>query len=126
VNPMLRSTRIPTGRAGGRGGKSRFVKRLIVGSATTLLMSGGLGWAGLELAAGTAQAGAFHWCPGDPPPSYGNLHANPDWDTTVCHDYAFRGNQVMEGNPCTLPSFQWFMCPPGTTPMPLMPLIPNK
>jgi len=109
------------------------MRRLIVGLATTLLVSGGLGWAGLGLAAGTAHAGAFHWCPGDPPittlnPATGRglITINPDWDTTVCHDYAIRGNQVMEGNPCSLPQFQWFQCPPGTTPVPNMPLIPNK
>jgi hypothetical protein len=32
------------------------MKRMIVGFATALLVSGGLGLAGLELAAGTAQA----------------------------------------------------------------------
>jgi hypothetical protein len=105
------------------------MRRLIVGLATTLLVSGALGWAGLELAAGAAQAGAFHWCPGDPPPSRGALHANPDWDTTICHGYVFNGNQVQEDNVCSLPEFQWFQWfqwSPGTTPLPLMPLIPNK
>jgi hypothetical protein len=102
------------------------MRRLVVGLATTLPVSGGLGWAGLSLAAGTAHAGAFHWCPGDLPPSRGPLHANPDWDTTVCHDYIFNGNQVEEGVPCTLPTFQQFMCPPGTIPMQDMKPVPNK
>ena len=112
------------------------MKALVVGFATSLLVSGGLGLAGLGLAAGTAQAGAFHWCPGDPPitgytpdPATGHMISGPiypDWDTTVCHDYAIKGGQVLEGNPCNLPQFQWFQCPPGTTPVPQMPLIPNK
>jgi hypothetical protein len=40
------------------------MKRLIVGLATSVLVSGGLGLAGLG--AGTAQAytGPFRWCPG--------------------------------------------------------------
>jgi hypothetical protein len=96
--------------------------RIIAGA----LLSGAVAAVGVGLGAGTAHAGAFHWCPGDPPPSRGALHANPDWDMTVCHDYMFQGNQVLEGNPCSLPQFQWFQCPPGTTPVPQMPLIPNK
>jgi hypothetical protein len=67
---------------------------------------------------------------GPPPqavkPGGGYIPANPDWDTTVCHDYMIEGGQVKDGNPCMLPQFQWFQCPPGTTPAPLMPLIPNK
>ena len=114
------------------------MKRLVVGLTMAVLASGGLGLAGLDLAAGTAHAGAYHWCPGDPPitgfiPDPADpLHTvipgpiYPDWDTTVCHDYAIKGGQVLEGNPCNLPQFQWFQCPPGTTPVPQMPLIPNK
>jgi hypothetical protein len=41
-------------------------RTLITGIATAVLMSAGLGCAALELAAGTAHAGANHWCPGDP------------------------------------------------------------
>ena len=119
MNRMLRSTRTP----------SR--KRLSVGLATTLLVTGGLGWVVLGPAAGTARAGAFHWCPGDPlpkasKPGGGTITINPDWDTSVCHDYVIQGSQVQEGNPCSLPQFQWFQCPPGTTPVPQMPLIPNR
>ena len=112
------------------------MRRLIVGLVTTALVSGGLGWAGLELAAGSAHAGSFHWCPGDPPPKaavpnpngpgFVLAPINPAWDTTVCHDYVISGGQVQEGNACGLPQFQWFQCPPGTTPVPQMPLIPNK
>ena len=112
----------------------RNVKRLAVGLATSLLVSGGLGLAGLGLAAGTAHAGAYHWCPGDPPPNallptanggWSPGPVNPAWDTTVCHDYEMRDYQVAEGSGCLLPRFQWFQCPPGTTPDPLLPLIPN-
>jgi hypothetical protein len=51
---------------------------------------------------------------------------NPDWDATVCHDYMISGDHVVEGNRCMLPQFQWAQCPPGTTPRPVMPAIPNK
>jgi hypothetical protein len=54
-----------------------------------VLVSGGLGVAGLGLAAGTAQAQPgfapeYNWCPGQPwqytiPPP-------PDFDWTVCHE----------------------------------------
>lgn len=102
---------------------------------TGALVSGAVAVASLALATGTAHAGAYHWCPGDPPPQaslpdghggWKNGPVNPAWDTTVCHDYVPRSNQVAEGIPCSLPQFQWFQCPPGTTPNPLMPLIPNK
>lgn len=86
-------------------------------------------------AAGIAHAGAFHWCPGDPPPIGAIAGPNgamtrvpiyPAWDNSVCHDYMIEGNHVKEGSACMLPKFQWFQCPPGTTPAPNMPLIPNK
>jgi hypothetical protein len=107
----LKLSLLPARPEGCRGGKSRFMRRLIVPLVTALLVSGGLGWAGLGLAAGSAQAGALHWCPGDPPPQAvkpggGYIAVSPDWDTTVCHDYAIRGGQVMDGNPCSLPQFQ--------------------
>jgi len=106
------------------------LNRRIVGA----LVSGGVAVAGLGLGAGTAHAGAYHWCPGDPPPQGSviapNGHTvhvpiNPAWDTNVCHDYVTSGDHVMEGSPCILPQFQWFMCPPGTTPNPLMRPVPN-
>jgi len=69
------------------------MKRGIVGLATTLLVSGGMGLASLSLGAGTAQAynyGPFQWCPGqdmpnDPPRSPSDLV----WDMSVCHTYYF-------------------------------------
>jgi len=63
------------------------MKRTIVGFATTMLVSGGLGLAGLGLASGTAQAEPvvaplYHWCPGDGwHPEWGN-----NWDPGTCHD----------------------------------------
>ena len=92
--------------------------------------------AGLGLAEGTANASEFRWCPGDPPPLGIEIDAAghggnrvpiyPAWDTSVCHDFMTTGDHVKEGKACILPQFQWFQCPPGTTPMPNMPLIPNK
>jgi hypothetical protein len=102
---------------------------------TATLLAGGVAIAGLGLGAGTAQAAPLRWCPGDPPPkallpqpggSWAPGPVNPAWDTTVCHDYTMRDNQVAEGISCPLPDFQWFQCPPGTTPAKLMPLIPNR
>jgi hypothetical protein len=107
---------------------TRNLTRMISGA----LLAGGLAVAGLGVGAGTAQAA--RWCPGDPPPKatfpsnggWAPAPVNPDWDTTVCHDYSSRNYQVAEGIGCPLPQFQWFQCPPGTTPYLLMPLIPNK
>jgi hypothetical protein len=117
-----------TGNREGRRG------RIVVRLATALLLSGGLGWAGLGLVAGTAHAGVYHWCPGDPPPQVPVIAPNghtvtvpihPAWDTNVCHDYVFNGGHVEEGTPCFLPTFQQFMCPPGTIPQQQMRPIPN-
>jgi hypothetical protein len=66
------------------------LRRGIVGLATIVLVSGGLGLAGLGLAAGTAQAdnlGPFQWCPGqsmDKPTGPGHDIA---WDWSVCHTW---------------------------------------
>ena len=79
------------------------MKRLIVGLATTALLSSGV--AGV-LGAGTADGqplpapqswpgcpadhpeGPCHWCPGDPPVQTGNLRVNPVVrDANVCHTY---------------------------------------
>jgi hypothetical protein len=99
------------------------------------LVSGAVAMAGLGLAAGTASASPFHWCPGDPPitgvapDSSGAMKPvpiYPAWDISVCHDYGTTGNHVKEGKACVLPQFQWFQCPPGTIPWPEMPVIPNN
>jgi hypothetical protein len=65
------------------------MKRRIIGFATTMLVSGGLGVAGLGLASGTAQAEPsfgfaplYHWCPGDFwDPGWGD-----NWESGGCHD----------------------------------------
>jgi len=64
------------------------MSKRFVGLATTALVTGGLGLAGLGLASGTAQADIgpvpplYHWCPGDFwDPGWGN-----NWDGGFCHD----------------------------------------
>jgi hypothetical protein len=67
--------------------------RLAVSLVTTVLVSGGLGLAGLGLTAGVAQAAGWcnHqqmgcWCPGNPlPPSSGPI----DWDMSVCQAWFY-------------------------------------
>jgi hypothetical protein len=80
------------------------MKRLVVGLATTVLLSGSV--AGVFAGAASAlpgdpiplrswpgcpednPSGPCHWCPGDPPVQTGNLRTNPVvWDTNVCHTY---------------------------------------
>jgi hypothetical protein len=78
--------------------------------ATGVAVSAAVAAATVSLGAGTAHAGSFRWCPGDPPPSWRGMHANPAWDPNVCHDYNFRyPNHVVEGIPCSS-----LICPPGT------------
>jgi hypothetical protein len=100
-----------------RQNKVRVKKWAIAGLAATLLVSGGLGLAGLGLAAGTAQAepgfaqshgpvpdkarGPYQWCPGQRLPADDVV-----WDMSVCHtwywvDYGFQANRgqfVYEGD----------------------------
>jgi hypothetical protein len=107
--------------------------RIIAGA----LLAAGVAVAGMGLGVGTAQAspGDLRWCPGDPPPkalqrmpdgSTIVTTVNPAWDTNVCHDYVMREGQVGEGLSCPLPQIQWSQCPPGRTPAPLIPLVPNR
>ncbi|OBG57028.1 hypothetical protein A5703_05710 [Mycobacterium sp. E188] len=66
--------------------------RRIARLATTALLAGGLGVAGLGLAAGTANAdgGPHRWCPGEPLPPTGNHVTNPViWDNNICHTYYY-------------------------------------
>ena len=92
------------------------LRRGIVGLATTLLVSGGLGLAGLGLGAGTAQAaaGPYTWCPGQVWPSpddaavrnaWNGEKDEITWDWNVCHSFyimAAPGNvgapAIWEGN----------------------------
>jgi hypothetical protein len=62
----------------------------IVGLATTVLVSGGLGLAGLGLAAGTAQAepgGPHRWCPGQSMEWPTGPFNQVAWDMSVCHTW---------------------------------------
>jgi hypothetical protein len=59
------------------------VKRMIVGLATTVLVSGGLTLTGMG--EGTAEAqprGPWRWCPGQGTPYGGAI-----WDNSVCHTF---------------------------------------
>jgi hypothetical protein len=103
MNPALGIRRIPRTRQPAAENNDGFMKRLIVGLATTVLVSGGVG-----LAAGAAQAapgpaplhpgpfpaddgdwGPPHtWCPGQSLWITGNHVNNPVvWDNSVCHTY---------------------------------------
>ena len=64
----------------------RSMKRGIAGLATTVLLSGGLGLAGLGLSAGIAEA-LPSWCPGQPLPN-----PNVNWDMGLCHYYSVDQN----------------------------------
>lgn len=103
----------------------RSMTRRITRAATTALVAGGLGVAGLGLTVGTAEAhpgpmplnawpgcpndhpqGPCHWCPGDPPVQTGNLRVDPvRWDANVCHTYWYVypgqgnvANMIFEGD----------------------------
>ena len=85
-----------------------FMRRMIVGLATTVLLWGGVaGGVGPGVAAARPgpvplnawpgcpedhPAGPCHWCPGDPPVQTGNLRVDPvRWDANVCHTYWYVG-----------------------------------
>jgi hypothetical protein len=85
-----------------RGTNPQSMKLGVAGLATTVLVSGGLGLAGLGLAAGAAQAnppgcGQYDacWCPGQRMPGNGNVVG--DWDSTACHDYHFSDQDYPPG-----------------------------
>ena len=85
-----------------------FMRRMIVGLATTVLLWGGVaGVVGPDSAGARPgpvplsawpgcpedhPAGPCHWCPGDPPVQTGNLRVDPvRWDANVCHTYWYVG-----------------------------------
>ncbi|MDQ1751703.1 MAG: hypothetical protein QOE71_2759 [Pseudonocardiales bacterium] len=128
---VIRSNAVGSGGAEQNG--PRFMKRVIVGFATTVLVSGGLGLTGLGV--GIAHAdddcapatrvdgrcyGPNHWCPGDSlfHLTQNHVYAPVTWDMNVCHTYyhvapdqANQGQGIYEGpNP-----------PPPVGPPPPMP-----
>jgi len=87
MNRTSQFQRLPSSRAN----NLPSMKRLMVGIATTVLLSGSV--AGV-VGAGTAHAdqgpyGPKHWCPGEVPvPKTGNHVTDPlNWDWNVCHTY---------------------------------------
>lgn len=119
-------------------------KKLIVGLAATVLLSGGV--AGV-VSAGSAEAqpapvpvrawpgcpedhpeGPCRWCPGDPQPQTGNLRVNPVvWDWNICHTYYYvysgQGNvaqNIWDGEDPPAPP-PW---PPGLKFCPIPPWCP--
>lgn len=140
---ISRVTSFPNPRKTANGNNSRVMRRLIFGLATSVLLSGGLGVAGLAGAVGTAAAwpgplpksggwpgcpddpkGPCHWCPGDPPVQTGNLRVNPViWDSSICHTYYYvlpgQGNvssMIWDGEdpPAPPPPPTGLYCDPGT------------
>lgn len=115
MNRMLRSTRVPRPHANSANNR-RPTKRGITGLAAAVLLSGGVGLAGLGLAAGTAHAnplGPYTWCPGkglSPDDAavendWGADKGDIKWNWHVCHTfyiYARPGNvgadDIWEGN----------------------------
>jgi hypothetical protein len=99
MNRSSRFTRIPNTRRPAVENNPRFMKRGIVGLATTVLVSGGLALATLGPGAGTAQAlpdGPYTWCPGQSKGPYMPQWGQPgpaapgpqiQWDWSVCHTY---------------------------------------
>jgi hypothetical protein len=93
MNRKSKFMRIPSTRPVDVGEDSGSMKRLVVGLATTALLSGFLGLIGVGSAAGRAHAddgpiGPKQWCPGDSLWITGNHVTNPViWDNNVCHSY---------------------------------------
>jgi hypothetical protein len=115
--------------------KETPMKREIAGLATTLLVSGALGLAGLGPGTGTARAtcspgaavvngkcyGPNHWCPGQSLyVSQGGPNRDVNWDMNVCHTWYWvadgEGNvspQVWDGDNPPPPA-----APPAPAPPP--------
>ena len=82
--------------------------------ATTMLVSGGMGLAGLSLATGNRSSRqpvqrpsygggncppgvgtCTHWCPGDPPITGGEFGAI-SWDWNICHDWYWNSERTVD------------------------------
>ena len=106
--------------------------RALVAGLTAAAVSGGVGLAGIGLAAGIAQAQpapmvcqdpnsppgpdnfcTYQWCPGSPV-----MRNMPNWDMSVCHPWYFDPNSpetnstIIEGFPDPPPPRFYGPCPP--------------
>ncbi len=108
--------------------------------ATTLVVSGGVGLAGLTLASGTAQAdnpfwgpsysgescppgvgSCTHWCPGDPPIP-GSEFGAISWDWNICHDWYWNSEGTVDIATNTV--YPWHGAPHEAAPPPPPPSGP--
>jgi len=96
MSRLFRFMRLPSS----LGNTVRSMKISIGGLATTLLVSGCFGLAGLELGAGTAHAddryGPHQWCPGQSMEWPTGPWNQVDWDMNVCHTWYVVG--IGQGN----------------------------
>ena len=88
MNRTSRLMRIPSTRTAAEENNPRFMKRLTVGLATTVLLSGGVAGV-VGMSAGTARADRSPapldvWCPGQY--VWPGLAAT-GWDLSVCHEF---------------------------------------
>ena len=99
------------------------MKAGVVGLATTLLVCGGVGVAGLPARLAQADPGAcapgkacMRWCPGDPDPAGRPI----PWDGGVCHDFYWDSAGVHDVGTSTF--YSWsslpFNQPPPPGPVP--------
>ncbi|HET6733327.1 hypothetical protein [Mycobacterium sp.] len=105
--------------------------------ATTVVVSGGLGLAGLGLATGSAEAdpawgpsysdgncppgvgACTRWCPGDTPYSWSYM---VKWDWNVCHDWYWNSEGVVDIASNTI--YPWHGVPHQAPPPPPPPAGP--
>src|SRR3954449_11936862 len=110
-----------------------FTKSTIKVLAAAVLMSGGLGLAGVGMAPGPAQADpnwgpsyeggncpggvtCTHWCPGDPPIP-GSEFGVISWDWNICHDWYWNSNGVVDVETNVI--YPWHGTPHQQAPPPL-------
>jgi hypothetical protein len=82
--------------------KPRMKKSIARVAASTVVMTAGLGLAGLGAAASAqAQPAPFpdyHWCPGEYwDPGYVNKGSGNNWDRARCHDNHWRDGEARDG-----------------------------
>jgi hypothetical protein len=105
---------------------------------TTVIVSGGLGLAGLALTAATAHAdnpfwgpsysggncppgvgSCTHWCPGDPPIPGSQVLS---WDWNICHDWYWNSEGIVDIDANTV--YPWQGVPHEAAPPPAPPAGP--